>query len=160
MINGNIFDSDADIICHQVNVHGVMGAGIAAQIKDRYPEVYEIYSDFCAMSFYSDEKLLGKTFIVPTKRYSSSNDCHTFIANCFCQRSEPWSDGSLTDYVFMKYSFESVLKQAKSHRLSKIAIPYKMGCGIAGGDWNIVEKIIHDVFDKADIEVEIWKLEV
>ena len=32
--NGNILDSGADIICHQVNCRGVMGSGVAKQIKE------------------------------------------------------------------------------------------------------------------------------
>lgn len=40
---GNVFDSDADIICHQVNCQGVMGSGVAKEVRERYPEVYYAY---------------------------------------------------------------------------------------------------------------------
>ena len=45
IINGNIFKGDADIICHQVNTHGIMGAGIALQIKEKFPDVYAVYRE-------------------------------------------------------------------------------------------------------------------
>ena len=32
IIKCDIFKSNADVICHQVNTFGIMGAGIAAQI--------------------------------------------------------------------------------------------------------------------------------
>ena len=32
-----------DVICHQVNCQGVMGSGIAKQIRDTYPIVFENY---------------------------------------------------------------------------------------------------------------------
>lgn len=43
-----------------------------------------------------------------------------------------------------------------SNKNLKIAIPYGIGCGIANGDWNIVYKIIEEVFD--DYEVTLYKL--
>lgn len=39
-INGNLFDSKADVLCHQVNTYGVMGAGIALEVRKRFPGVY------------------------------------------------------------------------------------------------------------------------
>ena len=33
--NGDLLKSGCDIICHQVNEYGVMGAGIAKQIKEK-----------------------------------------------------------------------------------------------------------------------------
>lgn len=43
---GNVFDSDAKIICHQVNCQGVMGSGVAKEVRERYPKVYEQYHEF------------------------------------------------------------------------------------------------------------------
>ena len=40
-VKGNLLDSDCDYICHQVNCQGVMGSGIAKQIRERWPEVYK-----------------------------------------------------------------------------------------------------------------------
>ena len=43
IIDGNLFDSKAQIICHQCNCQGVMGSGVAAEVKRRYPHVYKAY---------------------------------------------------------------------------------------------------------------------
>lgn len=140
--DGNIFDSDAKIICHQVNTYGVMGAGIAAEIKGRFQEVYREYMGFCAA--YPDQYLFGRVlFSVAQNR---------FIANCFSQK------GMDTHYEAFDHCMQGVKEFAEEHDNAKIAIPYKMGCGIAGGDWGTVEQIIHDVFEGSDLEVEIWKL--
>lgn len=41
-IVGDLLKQDkVDIICHQTNCKGVMGAGIAFQIKRAYPEVFK-----------------------------------------------------------------------------------------------------------------------
>ena len=47
IINGNIFDGNEDIICHQTNCLGIMGGGIALQVKKLYPNVYNEYSNLC-----------------------------------------------------------------------------------------------------------------
>lgn len=43
IIEGNLFDTDAKFICHQVNCMGKMDSGVALQIKQRFPHVYEEY---------------------------------------------------------------------------------------------------------------------
>ena len=62
-----------------------------------------------------------------------------------------------TDYKMMKEGLEEVKRYAKTFNL-KIAIPYKIGCGIAKGDWEKVYKIIEEVF--SDYEVTLYRLEV
>ena len=38
-----------------------------------------------------------------------------------------------------------------------IGFPYKIGCGLAGGDWNIVYNIIEEEFS-GNYNVKIYKL--
>ena len=38
-----------------------------------------------------------------------------------------------------------------------IALPYKIGCGRGGADWEVVYKIIEK--ELSSFEVELWKLE-
>lgn len=134
--------SDTKIICHQVNTYGVMGAGIAAEVKDRFPEVFTEYNAFCAVN--EQDKLLGDVLLSPI--------FGGFIANCFSQH------GMNTHYEAFDHCMQMVKEFSEEHDNAKIAIPYKMGCGIAGGNWETVEQIIHNVFDGSDLEVEIWKL--
>lgn len=41
----------------------------------------------------------------------------------------------------------------------KVAFPYKIGCGNAGGDWDIVKKLLEQVFEGYEGEVQIWNHE-
>jgi len=43
VINGDLLDITKGLIAHQVNLKGVMGDGLAKQIKDKYPNVYSQY---------------------------------------------------------------------------------------------------------------------
>ncbi len=56
----------------------------------------------------------------------------------------------------MKICFEKIKKEASLYKLT-IAMPYRIGCGIANGDWNIVYKIIEQVFN--DYSVTLYRLE-
>lgn len=143
--NGNVLDSDCDIICHQVNLQGVMGGGLAKQIADRFPRCEEQYQDII-------------------KQFDMRGDVHFFcyhgkgygryIANCFSQ-----NENFETNYSWVKKCFDKVLKFAKSFGWKTVAVPKNYGCGIAKGDWNKVEKILKDVFENdVDVEFQIWEL--
>lgn len=44
-IKGNILNVTEGIIVQQVNCMGVMGAGLAKQIKDKWPNIYNDYKE-------------------------------------------------------------------------------------------------------------------
>ncbi len=52
LIYGDLFDvldqTDGPVVLgHGVNAEGIMGAGIAAQFRARYPEMYNNYASLC-----------------------------------------------------------------------------------------------------------------
>ena len=49
-----------------------------------------------------------------------------------------------TEYDMLRKCFEDI---AAKYPGKKIGLPYKIGCGLAGGDWNVVEKMIVDILD-------------
>ena len=46
-IEGNIFESPAQVIVNTVNTVGVMGKGIALEFKKRYPDMFIAYRAAC-----------------------------------------------------------------------------------------------------------------
>lgn len=146
IINGNIFDCTENIIVHQTNCQGVMGHGIALQVKNRYPEVFKGYYHYCKTN--PGEQILGTTLIC------EAND-GKYIANLFGQLN--FGEGLQTDYDRFKVALQEVHDFAKEKQLS-VAIPYKIGCGLAHGDWNIVYDIICEVFYD-DVVCNIYRYE-
>lgn len=63
IINGDLFETTAKYICHQVNCKGKMGSGVAKQIRERYPEVYSAYRLECNLF---DEQGNPRNLSVPT----------------------------------------------------------------------------------------------
>ena len=146
MIEDNIFNCTENIIVHQTNCQGVMGLGIALQIKNKYPEVYNAYHHYCKTNLPSN--LLGTSLIC------EAND-GKYIANLFGQLN--YGEGLQTDYDRFKIALKEIHGFAKENNLS-VAIPYKIGCGLAHGDWNIVQDIINEVFS-VDVVMNIYRLE-
>ena len=142
---GNVLHSDADVILHQVNCKGKMGAGLALQIKNKYPFVYKQYSFFCSQAEDSSS-LLGQVLFIPI----NNRQC---IANLFAQdgyASYGFTTHRMTEYSKLRMCLETVNKKYKGR---KVALPYLLGCGLAGGDWNIVEKIIKEELKDCDVEI-------
>ena len=46
-VKGDFFDYKADIRINTVNCVGVMGAGVALEFKNKYPEMYKTYVEVC-----------------------------------------------------------------------------------------------------------------
>ena len=137
---GDLLKIDCDIICHQVNLQGVMGGGIAAQIARKYPECEKEYKKYIQ----STKNAFGKVFLW----YNGE----IYIANCFTQ-----TEFFYTRYDSVRNCFEEIARFAEKKGLS-VGIPYKYGCGIANGSWEEVEQIIIDVFANKEIDCKILKL--
>lgn len=126
-----------DILAHQTNCKAVMGAGIAKQIKETYPEVFNDYRNYCN-SFEKDIELLGTIRISDCKNGKK-------VASLFGQ------------YAYNKYVKQTIEKDlekslrllhdyAKENGLS-VAFPYMIGCGLAGGNWDKIYPLIEEIFD-------------
>ena len=141
---GDILNASEEIIIHQVNCQGVMGGGLARQIAIKYPHTEQQYKKICEEAKYNYRLLKGFMYL-------STEEDHS-ICNIFCQR--PNFD---TDYQALEEGLKKIKGYCKESKRT-MAIPYKIGCGIANGEWNIVYKIIEEVF--SDYEVTLYKLEV
>lgn len=137
--NGDLLKSGCDIICHQVNEFGVMGAGLARQIADKYP--------LCEKKYKENYKKcnLGDIILYFSK---------PIIANCFTQHK--WK----TDCQALRHCFEKIKGYVReTHYIDTIGVPFNYGCGIADSDWETVLGIFKDLFNNTDIDFQIWKWE-
>lgn len=170
LINGNLLDSKADLIIHQVNCRGVMGAGIAAQIAKKFPHVETEYLKYLRHCKKNKIDPLGTAQYVPSEIWAVClvdtmnneiiTECRSmqfqYIVNLFGQRDI--GNGLQTDYAAIKKALIDIKEKAKSIGAT-IAVPYNIGCGLGGGDWNEVYAIICEIFNDDSVDVEIWFLE-
>lgn len=146
VIDGDLLQASEEIIGHQVNCQGVMGSGVAKALRDRYGNLYPAYKQLCNQ--YDSHELLGRCQLVRTGS--------KFTANLFGQLNFGRQNVLYTNYEALKQSLIILKEEAKRNSYS-IALPYNIGCGLANGDWNVVEAMLQDVF--ADYEVTLYRLE-
>lgn len=153
-IKGDMLEQKKGILCHQTNYDGVMGGGIAYAIWDKLLTYQhkKNYVNFCRDN--------GKDSLGYVQFLFLKTDL--IIANCFSQNgfNEPDASGSITNYEAMRGCFIKVRDFSLQKKLPLVFIPYGMGCGIAGGDWGRVRRIIEDVFGESDVMATIIRLEV
>lgn len=146
---GNVFDTDAKYICHQVNCKGKMASGVAKEVRKRYPNVYWEYMSIWERSIGLGISLLGQAQFVKVEPNRT-------IVNCFAQDNYGYDGGQYTNIKALKLALSAVAAIAKQDN-SKVAMPYKIGCVRGGADWSVVEPMIEEIFK--DVHCELWKLD-
>lgn len=149
--NLNILDTKTDVIAHIVNCWHVMGAGVALALRNKWPEVFE--ADLDTMK--GDENKLGKFSIACIPMIEEDRDL--FILNNYAQYNYGTEKRQL-NYEFLYQCLEKNLNFLKNNNLRSISYPYGMGCGLAGGNWEIVYKMIEEIYKNSDIQVIICKI--
>ena len=144
----NLLDVQQGIICHQTNCVGVMGAGIARQIREKWPKVYDEYLKDCAFAKSDPRRLLGHVQDIAIKP-------GLVVANCYGQ-VQP-GNGCMTDYDAWNTILDK-LKDLSNYFNLDLHFPWMVGCGLAGGDWSIMQKKIEDAFSGQFPRVYIHKL--
>ena len=96
---GDLLKSGCAIICHQVNLQGVMGGGLALSIARKYPNVNKVYEDY-------KPKKLGEVCFVDAGNFT--------VANCFSQTEDFNTNyNSLLSLCLIKYlalkSYQNIL---------------------------------------------------
>jgi len=146
---GDLLGSNCEVICHQVNCQGVMGSGIAKTIRDKWPIVYIDYLDVC-------DHFMNKLGNISCTPLGEEGGKHLYVINMFAQDQYGRDGSCYTDYD----AFRTCCKKIKTLPFSNLTIgfPDHIGCGLAGGDWNIIKGILEEEFSGDEWKVEIWKL--
>jgi O-acetyl-ADP-ribose deacetylase (regulator of RNase III) len=123
-------------IGHSCNCMGAMG-GLAGAIKAKYPIVYDEYLKYLK-SLNTRRQALGTIQeVVITDNFR--------VLNMFGQFGYGRKDANhMTDYN----AFREIAKELNTwskDKQSKLYLPYMLGCGLGGGDWNIVQDIFKDI---------------
>lgn len=119
------------VIAHGCNCRGVMGGGIARQIREKWPNVYETYR----LQYEVMGLELGTILPVQTP------DGHVII-NCMTQK-DFGTDKVQVDYDAVRRCIAAMDAGVSNWGVTEIGLPM-IGAGLAGGDWPTIEKIIEE----------------
>lgn len=136
LIHKNILDVQHGIIVHQINP-SVMGAGLAKQIRTRYPEHYKDFQRWKKRSHWEPGGMLGE--ILLTSHYEP-----LYIVGMCAQKDYGFDRKEYTEYD----AFSECLKKVDYLAIkfsTPLYIPYGIGCGLAGGKWNYVLHYISEI---------------
>ncbi len=133
-----------DVIVHGCNCFCTMGAGIAAMIRDNFPQAFQadLKTDM------GNRQKLGSFSHAQVKK----NGNIFIVVNGYTQFDYS-GPGQLADYDAIKQLFFKIKHQYSG---SKIGYP-KIGAGLAKGDWKIVSDIIDDALNGEDHTLVIYK---
>jgi len=154
--SGDLFKSDCDVICHQVNCKGVMGIGLSKAIRKRYPLVFEQYSNF-----------VNKNKGIPENSSEFLGLCQIvkigdgkYVANLFGQDDYGREKKQYTNYNALLCSLFALRRLILfgGYNIKSVAFPYNLGCGFAGGDWNMIRDMIISVFSTLNVRIDIISL--
>jgi O-acetyl-ADP-ribose deacetylase (regulator of RNase III) len=136
---GDLLQAPERVIGHGVNCRGVMGAGIALQMRQRYPQMFEEYRRCCR-----DHK------IVPGFCYLYFAPDHKIVANLATQqfygRDRPYAR-----VEWIEWALRDLVQQCKELDIVEFALP-KLGCNLGGLTWDQVEPVYHK-FSRVRIHV-------
>lgn len=167
MINEEIslFGITEGIICQQVNCCGVMGAGLARAIMDKFPIVKESY-DECyretAKGYKCHFNQLGTVDVIPVdipnltladKVKLSFNDkiskSRLMVANIYAQDFYGNPDKTGKVYTKLHHLTNAIHGLCFSYDMP-IYVPKGIGCGYGGETWDHVYKELQELAEKFD----------
>ncbi len=134
----NIFECDAQVLVNPVNLVGVMGAGLAKEFKDKYPEMFNEYKEECSNGSFKEGELL---------LYKSNNQ---WILNF--PTKHDWRD--MASIELIEKGLQNFVDTYEANGIKSIVFP-RLGCGLGGLDWEVVGPMMHKYLDNLPIDVKI-----
>lgn len=144
--NGNIFNTECEVIVNTINCVGFMGAGIAYEFKLKFPDMYDKYKEFC-----DDGSIdIGKLWIYKTNKQVGFKKVLNFPTK------KHYKFPSKIEYL--RLGLDKFIRSYKSLNIKSIAFPL-LGADKGGLDQDLVIKVMKEYLEKVDILVEIWSFD-
>jgi O-acetyl-ADP-ribose deacetylase (regulator of RNase III)/uncharacterized protein YwgA len=137
---GDLFASGCHTLVNTVNCVGIMGKGVAAEFKKRFPAMFDDYAARCDRK----EVRLGEPYLY-------EDIAGVSIIN-FPTKGHWRSASRLSD---IERGLDYLAAHASQWKLDSIALP-PLGCGNGGLEWSEVGPLIHAKLSKLGIDVEIY----
>jgi len=150
--NGDMLKNiKSGIICHGTNAQGVMGSGIAVQIKRTYPEAFRVYLEQYKLKGSLEPGSISVASVNP-----DPDQPPLYIINAVTQKYFGRDGNLYVDYNAIKLCFQKINDFAIKNKILDVNFPM-IGAGLGGGDWNLISKIIDDNLDDS-INKNLWVL--
>ena len=146
------------LIIHVCNNQGGWGAGFVLALSKKWSEPEKAYRDWYNGKFVVPQIIDSHQFELGSTQFVPILNENIWIANMIAQdkyrkyrKSEHESNHVYLNYDALNKTLTRSYKFAYENNLT-IHMP-KIGCGFAGGDWNIIEKMIKPLSEKVNTTV-------
>lgn len=136
-------EGEFDVIVHGCNCFHKMGAGIAAQIKRKFPQAF--LAD--EQTEYGDPSKVGTYSISLVDKY----ECPFIVVNAYTQFN-PGADARYDAIGKFMLNFKRVYGKMNL----RIGVP-EIGCGIGGLSSPHVRRMIEDIWSDMDVTMVIFQ---
>ena len=142
IIKGNIFNTKAQTIVNTINCVGVMGKGIALVFKLRYPQMFDLYTEYCK------SKLIGIGKLWLYKGEANAPWVLNFPTKFH------WKYPSKMEYL--EKGLQKFVDTYKEKGITSVAFPM-LGTHNGGLDKNEVLSLMESYLSQCDIPIEIYE---
>ncbi len=139
-VQGDLFQSPAQVLVNTVNTVGVMGKGVALQFKRHFPEMYTKYRDLCEKGDFN----VGSLWLYKTP--------NKWVLNFPTKKH--WRQPSKLEYV--ESGIKKLVETYSSLGIHSIALP-PLGCGNGQLDFpSQVQPLMEKYLQPLPIEVFVY----
>ena len=142
VLKGNIFNTKAQTVVNTVNCVGVMGKGIALVYKLRYPNMFDLYQEYCKTKLIG----IGKLWL-----YKGEVNA-PWVLN-FPTKFH-WKYPSKMEYL--EKGLQKFVETYKEKGITSIAFPL-LGTHNGGLEREKVLELMHKYLKECDIPIEIYE---
>ena len=152
-VTGDITTVERGVIVHQVNCQGVMGSGVAAALRAKYPIIWQKYKDRCddnTDAGIPTAALLGYAQLVQVADA-------LWVCNLFSQNHYGRDGRRYTSYDALDTGLHHLWTQLQPIH-GEIHHPL-IGAGLGGGNWSVIKAIIEHRLSDGRGETTLWTLD-
>lgn len=151
-VGDDMFESGARALVCPVNCHGIMGAGLAAEFKARWPACFHPYAYACAQRRIArtrdeppppDALDLGRVKVIELKD-----------VDVVCvPTKDHWRLASRMEDVVV--GVRALAAEVEARAWPRLAVP-ALGCGLGGLDWEPVRSLLETTFAHTPTHVLVY----
>lgn len=144
-INSFLEEGRKVVFLHGCNAQGQMGSGVADQVRERWPEVFDFYEKHCESR--DPEDLLGSVI------WATADDESVEVANAITQKDYGSPSEQHADLEAIEECLDEVDKRYWVD-LDAVFVSVRVGCGLGGLEWDDVR----EKFEQSHLDWNIYYL--
>ncbi|MBS3167933.1 macro domain-containing protein [Candidatus Woesearchaeota archaeon] len=138
-VTADILELKVNAIAHGCNTQGIMNAGLAKVLKERFPIMYKEYKAYCETEMFN-----------PGDIHFYRNPKGPNIINIATQIE--LEKGARLDYI--EEGLKKIEDSYSRWGINSLAVP-RIGCGLGGLAWRDVRRVIYSIFGSSNLDVRV-----